>query len=410
MTLHRKPQIPQILGYVTPVRAFRTPRGIYMQAASGRVADALATHYEKIYICTRVVVDCPHATGDQPLEASNIELIAQPFWRTSAGSLRHFVGIACAYFQTCRRADVLFIRGMCPFIAILYAFAFLFRRPICHWIVGDPVALLRTSRRNGRICDAVALLYALQDRMSSRVGRWLTNGAFVCNGHELARAYRSPRTIAVVSSTVREIEFFLRADSCQGQIVRILFVGFIRPEKGIEHLLDAVSLLDTKIQWELEIVGADEFPDYRKRLDKIVESRRLGERVHWAGYMPYGRPLFDCMRAADIFVLPTLSEGTPHVLVEARANSLPCISTTVGGVPSTVRHGFDALLVPPRNPEALAQAIERIIRDGEIRRQLIRNGWSAARRQTLERFIATVRRELETNIEAREPVVAHRHH
>ena len=147
MTVNRK---PQILGYVTPVRAFRTPRGIYMQAASGRVADALARHYEKVYICTRVVVDSAHATGDQPLEASNIELIAQPFWRTSAGSLRTFLGIARAYFQTCRRADVLFVRGMCPYIALLYVFAFLFRRPICHWIVGDPVALLRTGRRKGR--------------------------------------------------------------------------------------------------------------------------------------------------------------------------------------------------------------------------------------------------------------------
>ena len=85
------------------------------------------------------------------------------------------------------------------------------------------------------------------------------------------------------------------------------------------------------------------------------------------------------------------------MLVEARANGLPCISTTVGGVPSTVTHGFDALLVPPKNPRALARAIERIIRDGELRRTLIRNGLAAARRQTLERFVATVRRELETN-------------
>jgi hypothetical protein len=159
MTTSRK---PQILGYVTPVRAFSTPRGIYMQAASGRVADTLAQHYEKIYICTRVVVDSPATTGDQPLEASNIELIAQPFWRTSAGALPHLAGIARAYFQTCRRADVLFVRGMCPFIAVLYAFAFPFGRPICHWIVGDPVALLRTRRRNGRVPDAFARLYALQ--------------------------------------------------------------------------------------------------------------------------------------------------------------------------------------------------------------------------------------------------------
>ena len=101
--------------------------------------------------------------------------------------------------------------------------------------------------------------------------------------------------------------------------------------------------------WELEIAGPREFPALSA--GNWIESPPRGEfsdRVRWAGYVPYGKPLFDRMRAADIFVLPTLSEGTPHVLVEARANGLPCISTTVGGVPTRVTDGFDALLVPPK--------------------------------------------------------------
>ena len=376
-----------------------------MQAASGRVSDALAKHYDKVYVCAPVVHGAPPATADLPSEAANVELIAQPFWRTTAGSLPHFFGIACAYLRTCRRADVLFVRGMCPYIAVLYLFAFMFRRPICHWIVGDTVTLLRTGTRNGPVLDTLALLYALQDRMFTRIGRWLTGGALICNGRELARAYQSPRTIAAVSSTVQETEFFSRYDTCQGRTVRILFVGYIRPEKGIEHLLYAVNQLAAGIPWELEIVGPDEFPGYRRRLDEIVAARGIRERVHWAGYSSYGKPLFDRMRAADIFVLPTLSEGTPHVLVEARANSLPCISTTVGGVPSTVEHEYDALLVPPKDPGALARAIERLVRDGELRRSLIRNGLEAARRQTLERFIATVLRELGPNLETAKAAV-----
>jgi glycosyltransferase involved in cell wall biosynthesis len=389
---------PRILGYVTPVRAFSSARGIYMQAASGRVADELAKHFEKVVICTRIVHGPPPSPNDSPFESKNIELIAQPFWRTSAGSLLHCFGIARAYLRTCHRADVLFVRGMCPFIAILYLFAFLFRRPICHWIVGDPVALLRTSARNGRVLDTFALVYAMQDRMFTRIGRWLTDGALICNGRELARAYRSRRTIASVSSTVRETEFFSRVDTCQGKTVRILYLGYIRPEKGIEYLLYAVNQLPKEIPWELEIAGSDEFPDYRRRLDEIVAARGLQERVQWTGYIPYGEPLFHRMRAADIFVLPTLSEGTPHVLVEARANGVPCISTTAGGVPSTVEHEYDALLVPPKDSGALACVIQRLVHDGELRRTLIRNGWEAAHRQTLERFIAAVLRELQPEL------------
>jgi glycosyltransferase involved in cell wall biosynthesis len=392
-----KPQMNRILGYVTPVRAYVHAGKIYMQAASGRVADALASHYEKVLICTRVVYGSPPALTDLPLGAANIELIAQPAWRTSLGSLPHFFGIIRAYIQACRRSDVLFVRGMCPYIGMLYMCALIFRRPICHWIVGNPVALLRTSTRRGWVLDGLAVLYALQDRLASRAGRWLTNGAFICNGRELAEAYRSPRTIATVSSTVHEREFFYRMDTCQGDKVRILFVGYIRPEKGIEYLLNAVSQLKVDLSWELLIVGADQFQEYHRQLDEIVAARGIGERVYWEGYTSYGKPIFDRMRAADIFVLPTLSEGTPHVLVEARANSLPCISTTVGGVPSTVTDEYDALLVPPKDPAALARAIERISFDGELRRMLIRNGFAAARAQTLERFVALVQSELKPN-------------
>jgi glycosyltransferase involved in cell wall biosynthesis len=383
------------LGYVTPVRAYCSAGEIYMQAASGKVADALAKHYETVFICARVVHEPPVSSAELPLESTNIELIPQPFWITSAGSLMHFFGIARAYIRICRRADVLFVRGMCPYIAVLYVLAFLFGKPICHWIVGDPVTLLRTSARKGLLLDKLAMLYALQDRACSRLGRWLTGGAFICNGRELARAYDSPRTIAAVSSTVREDDISPRVDTCQGPLIRILFVGYIRPEKGIEYLLEAVGDWKDDVNWELEIVGPDEFPQYRRKLDEIIIARKIQDHVRWTGYMAYGRPLFERMRAADIFVLPTLSEGTPHVLVEARACGLPCVSTTVGGVPSTVTHGLDALLVPPKDPGALSQAMKRIMRDGELRRSMIRDGLVSVRNQTLSHFTCLIVEQLE---------------
>ena len=234
--------------------------------------------------------------------------------------------------------------------------------------------------------------------MFSRLGRWLTNGAFVCNGHELARAYRSPRTIAAVSSTVQEMGILFSRRYLPGPNQSAFFSSATfarRRELSTCSMPSAFWMRVFGGNWKL--LDRTNSRNTGRRLDEIVETR-CASAIAFAGRVicHTASLLFDRMRAADIFVLPTLSEGTPHVLVEARANGLPCISTTVGGVPSTVRHGFDALLVPPGNPEALARAIDRIIRDGELRRALIRNGWSAARWQTLERFVATVRSELET--------------
>lgn len=249
------------------------------------------------------------------------------------------------------------------------------------------------------------MLYALQDRFFTRLGRWLANGTLICNGRELARAYASPKTIEIVSSTIHESDFSPRIDTCLDPVVRILFVGFIRPEKGIEYLLEAVSLLKTSVPWELEIVGPHDFPKYSEKLDGIAGKLCIRDRIRWSGYVPNGKPLFDRMRTADIFVLPTLSEGTPHVLVEARANGLPCISTNVGGVPTTVTDGYDALLVPPKDARALARAIKRVTGDAELRRALIRNGLMAARNQTLEQFIDILLIELNANLNAERAAV-----
>jgi glycosyltransferase involved in cell wall biosynthesis len=376
-----------------------------MQAASGRVAEALAEQFARVVMCARVVHATPPAPFDVPLNAPNLELVPQPFWNDTMDSIFHFFKISHAYWQTCRRADVLFIRGMCPYTAVLYLCAMVFRKPVCHWIIGDPVTLLSTGTRRGPVFDSFALLYALQDRFVTRLGRRLTNGSLICHGAELARSHRSPRTVETVSSTVRESEFFYRADTCQGPVVRILCVAFIRPEKGIEYLLDAVSQLKMDLPWELEIVGPDEFPAYREKLNALAAERGISERIRWSGYVPNGQPLLDRMRAADLFVLPTLSEGTPHVLVEARANGLPCISTTVGGVPTTVTNGYDALLVPPKDARALARAMELVIGDAKLRRTLICNGLSAARKQTLDRLIATVVKELNVNLSAQPAVI-----
>jgi len=263
--------------------------------------------------------------------------------------------------------------------------------------VGDSVALLRSGARKGRSADFVALLFALLDRFFTRAGRWLADGAFLCNGNALARAYASPRTTEIVSSTIRESEFFYRSDTCQQSLLRILFVGFVRPEKGIEYLLDAVAQLDPSLPWRLEIVGPREYPGYCTKLAEIIAAHDLSRRIRWTDYVPNGAPLFEIMRRADLFVLPTLSEGTPHVLVEARANGLPCISTWVGGVPDTVTHGYDALLVPPKDPGALARAIEQVLGDSELRRRLISKGLAQARSQTLDQFIAIVLKELKTD-------------
>lgn len=386
----------QTLAIVSAMHGSHHAGTTYLHLSFGRVVDRLAARAARTLLCIPIDFGPPPESRDYALTVRNIELIPQPFYTTTLAALPYLVPVCRSYARVCRRADRIFVRGMIPYVACFYALAARYRRRPCHWIVGNPLALLQTHRRAGLIKDAVSWLYAWQDRFFTRLGRGLTGGALVCNGDELGGVFRSPRTHVTVSSTVTDNEFFEREDTCQGPVVRILFIGIIRPEKGLQYLIEALPRLTSRVPVELAVVGAtDQFHGYAAELREIAERLGVADRVRWLGYRTYGPEMVAELRAADVLVLPTLSEGTPRVLVEARANSLPIVATRVGGIPTSVTDGHDGLLVPPKDPAALAAAIDRIITDGNLRRALIRNGLATARQLTVDRFVDKVVRVLE---------------
>ena len=374
-----------VLGCLSTQRVYRREDRLAMHMSTGRVVDAVACHFAGLVLCAPEGDLATVGPTDVPLATENVTLVPQPCYASTMEALKHVVGITRVYLRLCRRCRVILVRGMCPFIAMFYLLAWLHGCRVCHWIIGDPIAMLRVSRRHGRIKDTIGLLYAWQDRLATRVGRWLTGGSFVCNGQELGNAFRSPRTVVTASSTITEDEIYVREDTCTTDPIRILFVGYLRPEKGVQYLLQALHHLTTQRPWYLTLIGPSWSAEYRRELEEIVAGHALANRITWAGPVG-GDELLTSLRSADLLVHPTLSEGTPHILVEARAASTPVVSTRVGGVPTSVTDGVDGLLVAPRDPKALAAAMDRVIANGEFRRTMIRNGLSSARRLTVNRF------------------------
>ena len=130
----------------------------------------------------------------------------------------------------------------------------------------------------------------------------------------------------------------------------LLFVGNLVAVKGIDVLLRALASLDS--QARLVVVGAG--PE-RDPLARLAGELGVADRVTFLGSLPQA-VLPDWYRAADLFVLPSRSEGVPNVLLEASACGTPWVATRVGGIPEMPGHA-SRRLVPPDNPEALATAI-----------------------------------------------------
>jgi len=150
-------------------------------------------------------------------------------------------------------------------------------------------------------------------------------------------------------------------------------VATLRSWKGHRYLVEALKALPESVA--LAIVGDG---PQREALAKRIGQLGLGRRVRMAGDQADVLPW---LRALDVFVLPSYAnEGVPQALVQAMLVGLPCVTTAAGGIPEIAEHERSALVVPPRDPAALAAAIARLLADEGLRREL----GTAARKHCVE--------------------------
>jgi glycosyltransferase involved in cell wall biosynthesis len=148
----------------------------------------------------------------------------------------------------------------------------------------------------------------------------------------------------------------------------ILSVGRLSKEKAHADLILAFQrLCGTRADYKLVIVG--EGPE-RASLEATAADLGIDTRVVFTGQISDVRPFY---ATADVFVLPSHSEGSPNVLLEAMGAEVPVVATAVGGVPEIVEDETSALLIPPGDPRAMANAIDRLVKDFELGEQLSRN-------------------------------------
>ena len=147
--------------------------------------------------------------------------------------------------------------------------------------------------------------------------------------------------------------------------VLVLTVANLRPEKGYDVLLDAIRLLaDRDVPAQVVAVGrgplADELRDRRDALGIADRLQFLGQRDD----------VLRLLAGSDAFVLASRQEGLPVSLMEATSMGMPIVGTAVGGVPQVIADGVDGLIVPPGSPERLADALQRIVSDPDLRSRL----------------------------------------
>ena len=157
------------------------------------------------------------------------------------------------------------------------------------------------------------------------------------------------------------------------------FVGRLTRDKGVRELVDAfASILDAAPGAHLLLVGW--FDESEDALDARLRARILQHpRIHYTGLVSDTAPYY---RAMDVLVLPTWREGFPNVVLEAGASGLPVVTTLATGSRDAVLPEVTGLLIPPGYPEALRDALLRLLRDPALCRRM----GAAARKWIMEHY------------------------
>lgn len=379
------------LGIITGSVASKDEEGkIIIHFAVGRLLEAIKKEFPNTKICLPLL---PQKRGvlTHLLDFDKNDITILPPLGTTLSAQKHYFATRKIIKEFSKQVDLLFVRLPFQIPGCLLKL----NCPKVLQVAANPYAIIKESSDYRGALKWAARGYAkyMENIIRKLVAEPSTRT--VTHGQEMWDLLKCQKGRVIVSSSLFQSEMKPRADFDLQTPPRLLFVGYLRPEKGVDTLLKAFTKLRRKRELKLTLAGGSDRPSGAESLIKeSIKRNPFCDDISILGTIDFGEELFELYRTHDIYLLPSLSEGTPRTLVEARSFGCPVIATNVGGIPSSVKDGVDGLLVPPSDADAMADAVEKLLNDDVLRRQLVSEGMRRSSDFTLENFAANIVAEL----------------
>lgn len=378
------------IGFYYHITLYKKNDKLNIPSYLGVFLDSLAKGVELLIIFGHEASEAEKPQCDYTLTELNIKWVnlgfKTPFW--------HRMIFASKILRTIESelslCDCTIIRAPSP-LAPFFSSKYGKRYKIAYLMVGDYMEGLKAQKDPLYRKIPVYLLTYWNEIMQNRA---ISNSLTFVNSSLLFKKYKGiARQIhQVKTTTLTESDFFEREDSfnANSNQINILFSGRISISKGVLDLIAViVRLIENNYNARLHIVGWEDDKDkpVEKEIEAIAIKFGITNAVIFHGKKRVGPELFQMYRESQMYVLPSQSnfEGFPRTLWEAMANSLPIVTTSVGSIPFYLLNGKHALIVPPKNTEALLDAITALINNEDLRKSLIKNSFILSKEVTLEK-------------------------
>jgi len=349
----------------------------------GLFIDSLTAHCESLLYFANSPVGDEMNMMDYVIKSPNVKLVdLGPHVSIPVRTVRAAFHVP-SLLKSQVEVDLLLLRAPTPLLPLFYA---VWRKPTALLLVSDELAGIENLPQPAWRKATIRLWAQWNHRLQMRLSK---QSLVFVNSQLLYENYRAqlPGMILTQTTTLRESDFYYREDTCISSPYRLLYAGRITRIKGIFEIVRALSnLVKDGFDVVLDLVGMlDNSDPILEPILELARSLDVDGRVQYHGYKTAGPELLEYYRRADIYVTASQSsnEGFPRTIWEAMASSTPVIATGVGSIPAFVSGA--AVLVPPKDIDALTGALRSLITDKELRRCLVSRGLALAKSNTLEK-------------------------
>lgn len=339
--------------------------GVYIPSIHSRYIIGLKNlGYEKIYLVSKVSSKKSDSM-DYFFESDELKVIGIKWFSNYMSSLGSFFSIfkASLYLRRLNLSKI-YVRTYEPFGWLFVFCNFNIRNDILMHYISDPKTAIYNNSNDGALKKTIRYILFLPDFYFTQLFAFFcnvsSNGPVPKNNvpELISKKMNTVVESALLESDIRNINERTSFTShfAKDDMVTFLYVGYIRPSKGIDKLIEAVCILrDKGYKFKLTLVGDGEFT---KDLKTIITDNNLTSCITLVGYVPFSQRLLDFYTSHDVFVNPSPSETGPRVLLEARVCGCKLISTDIGYAADIITNNEIGRIISCNNVALLVESME----------------------------------------------------